>query len=74
MGLGWGGRAEASWGHGSCWGSSRQAGLAQTPTVDLGFAEGAWAVASHPGRPPVHPEEEASSVCAHHLSCTRRGG
>lgn len=58
-------------------GSSHGAGLAQTRTLDLGFAEGAWAVVSHPGAAAEHPEEEeeeASAVCAHHLSCTGRGG
>lgn len=41
---------------------------------NLSFTEGVWAVASHPGAAAMNPEEEASAVCAHHLSCTGMGG
>lgn len=41
------GRAEASWGVGR--GSCSRAGLSHTRTLNLGFAEGAWAVVSSPG-------------------------
>lgn len=46
------------------------------PDMDLilSFTEGVWAVASHPGAAAMHPEKEASAVCAHHLSCTGWGG